>query len=656
VRHGKASRILHDGRGIFRGLPQGFAAVRYHSLVVEPGSLPPDLRVTATAEEDGQIMGLRHTQRPSYGVQFHPESHGSEWGKALLANFRDITGGRRRSGGSPRADGIAPAAAGPAGITVPAPPAHARELPWNDPEAVFLRIFRQAPAAFWLDSLVAPVPGEPLFTYMGSGARLVEVRGDRAEEIELENHQAPRRAAVHQGDPFRILDGLLRRPAPACEAAAEVPYPLPKGLPGDAAFRGGWVGWLGYELKRHAGGGDLPGTPASGLPDALFVDASRLLVFDHAARRVHALVFPSGGTVARDGGNAEPASAEGPGVAGAGSSPAGAGPTPADLAWLDETCAAWPSVDDAPPLRLERGEGADAGFHALRLPVTLATGKAGYLASIRSLQEAILRGETYEACLTNEARVSAEDAAGADPLLVYRILRRTNPAPYAAFLRFPQATLLSASPERFLKLDAEGNLACRPIKGTRRRGATPGEDEALRADLASHPKDRSENLMILDLVRNDFGRVCAPGTVRVPEAMAVEAHPAVFQMVSTVAGRLLPGIGALEAARACFPGGSMTGAPKKRTMELLEAEEKRPRGIFSGALGWLGRDGAMDLGMVIRTLVCQDGAYRVGCGGAVLAESDPEAEFEEALLKATAPLRALELAVRGESGAWTLRA
>jgi para-aminobenzoate synthetase len=313
-------------------------------------------------------------------------------------------------------------------------------------------------------------------------------------------------------------------------------------------------------------------------------------------------------------------------------------------------------MEDAPPLRLERQGLADDGFHSLGLPVSLAAGKAGYLASIRSLQGAILRGETYEACLTNEARVSAEDAAGVDPLFVYRILRRANPSPYAAFLRLPRATLLSASPERFLKLDAEGNIACRPIKGTRRRGATPGEDEALRADLASHPKDRSENLMIVDLVRNDFGRICACGTVRVPEAMAVEAHPAVFQMVSTVTGRLLPGVGALEAVRACFPGGSMTGAPKKRTMELLEAEERRPRGIFSGAVGWLGRDGALDLGMVIRSLVCMDGAFSVGCGGAVLAESDPESEFEEALLKSAAPLRALELALRGRSGGWTLRA
>jgi para-aminobenzoate synthetase len=239
------------------------------------------------------------------------------------------------------------------------------------------------------------------------------------------------------------------------------------------------------------------------------------------------------------------------------------------------------------------------------------------------------------------------------------VLRRINPAPYAAYFRFPQARILGASPERFLKLDGAGRLECRPIKGTRRRGATPAEDALLAADLAAHPKDRSENLMIVDLVRNDFGKVCALGSVEVPASMQVEAHPSVFQLVSTVTGRLRPECAPLDAVRACFPGGSMTGAPKKRTMELLEALEKRPRGVFSGALGWIGGNGALDLGMAIRTLVHTDagdgGVFRIGCGGAILAESDPEAEFEETLLKARAPLRAVELAATGRSRGWTLR-
>jgi para-aminobenzoate synthetase len=198
-------------------------------------------------------------------------------------------------------------------------------------------------------------------------------------------------------------------------------------------------------------------------------------------------------------------------------------------------------------------------------------------------------------------------------------------------------------------------LACRPIKGTRRRGDNPEEDAALRADLAVNAKDRSENLMIVDLVRNDFGKVCRLGSVRAPDLMKVEAHPTVLQLVSTVVGLLEPGRTAIDAVRACFPGGSMTGAPKLRTMELLEAEEGRARGVFSGAVGYLGWDGAMDLGMVIRTLVAKDGEYRIGCGGAILAESDPEAEFAEAMLKAQASRQAVEMASFGAPDPWKTR-
>ena len=158
--------------------------------------------------------------------------------------------------------------------------------------------------------------------------------------------------------------------------------------------------------------------------------------------------------------------------------------------------------------------------------------------------------------------------------------------------------------------------------------------------------------MIVDLVRNDFGKVCRLGSVRAPDLMKVEAHPTVWQLVSTVEGVLEEGAGAIDAVRACFPGGSMTGAPKSRTMELLEARERRPRGVFSGALGYLGWDGAMDLGMVIRTVIAKDGGYRIGCGGAILAESDPDAEFAEAMLKASASRIAVELAAFGSVEDW----
>jgi para-aminobenzoate synthetase len=266
-----------------------------------------------------------------------------------------------------------------------------------------------------------------------------------------------------------------------------------------------------------------------------------------------------------------------------------------------------------------------------------------YLQDIARILDLIRRGETYEACLTNQVRGPCH----IDPLALYHVLRRTNPAPYAAFLRFPGMALLSASPERFIAIDAAGRAESRPIKGTRRRGADAAEDQRIAHELATADKDRAENLMIVDLVRNDLGRVCEVGSVTVPALMTVETHPTVFQLVSTVRGQLRADVGPLAAVRALFPGGSMTGAPKRRTLEILHALEGRPRGAYAGGLGWLGADGALDLGMTIRTLILHGGEVSFGVGGAVVADSDPAAEFDEILTKAYALVRALALAHAG---------
>jgi para-aminobenzoate synthetase len=458
---------------------------------------------------------------------------------------------------------------------------------------------------------------------MGSGDMLFEARGTRCRAYPAGSGASEAGAAGPPGaadgsDPFAFLGAALR---------AQVPCVLPERLGFPGSFRGGLAGYFGYGLKRFAGGGG-PGDPADpDLPDALFLRPDRMLAFDPAGGRAWAFL---------------PCGPEGPS---------------ADArAWLDRVEREWetlsapepmPALEPRPGPDPRPGPSAPGSWEGFRLPWRPALPRADYLARIRALQAAILRGESYEACLTNEVRA----ACAADAFEVYRVLRRINPAPYAAFLRFPGHDVVCASPERFLKLDAGGRLECRPIKGTRPRGADAAGDAAWRDDLASHPKDRSENLMIVDLMRNDFARVCAPGSVQAPELMRVEAHPSVWQLVSTVTGRLAPGRGALDAVRACFPAGSMTGAPKRRTLELLDAAEGRPRGVFSGALGYLGADGAMDLGMVIRTLVRVGGEYRIGCGGAILAESDPEAEWAEALLKASAPMRALEMAAFGALGA-----
>jgi para-aminobenzoate synthetase len=292
-----------------------------------------------------------------------------------------------------------------------------------------------------------------------------------------------------------------------------------------------------------------------------------------------------------------------------------------------KTYAAWEG--DAPPSWLSTIINAwDSGSTVLypqdMLPAfeawTPLLAHGTYTDRVRALQESIARGDSYEACLTHA--FSTESSA--DPLGVFLRLRARNPAPYMAYLAFTDVRILSASPELFLEASTDGILRSRPIKGTRRRGANEAADGALREDLAFSGKDAAENRMIVGI----------PGSVEVPEFLRIEEHPAVFQMVSEVRGTLADGMGPVDAIASCFPGGSMTGAPKERTVEILAALESEPRGVYSGALGYLTRGGAFTLAMVIRTLENRGRAWRTGCGGAVLADSDPEAEWREATVKA----------------------
>jgi para-aminobenzoate synthetase component 1 len=228
------------------------------------------------------------------------------------------------------------------------------------------------------------------------------------------------------------------------------------------------------------------------------------------------------------------------------------------------------------------------------------------------------------------------------PYELYRRLRKINPAPFASYLNFDGVTVVSASPERFLRLSGD-RVETRPIKGTRPRGKDPARDEALAQELVNSFKDKAEHVMIVDLERNDIGRVCRFGTVRVSELMALEKYATVFHLTSTVEGRLRPGKNAVDLLKATFPGGSISGAPKVRSVEIIDELEPTRRSVYTGSIGYLSFDGGLDLNIVIRTILVKDGKAYFQVGGAVVYDSDPEAEYVETLDKARALIQALSM-------------
>ncbi|ASU83976.1 aminodeoxychorismate synthase [Nocardiopsis gilva YIM 90087] len=636
-RHGHLSPIRHTGTGLFAGIPQGFTAVRYHSLAVpDPLQDPLTDLLTATAwAEDDVVMGLEHRSLPRWGVQFHPESVASEYGRGLIANFAALARDARSTSVRLSAEGRAAGSSGVAAMSetrresaagqvteipvgapdtpipvsemggseaqmsetsVAGPQPQSGEVRFRtlseavDTERAFAHLFAASPYAFWLDS--SRVGGTARFSFLGNA--------DGPESEVLTYRVGEGTVSVAQdGDehhePGTIFEALRRR-------VAVRPHGTAADLPFD--FVGGYVGFFGYELKADCGG---QAAHQSAVADAVWMRCTRFIAVDHVEGRTYVVSV---------------------------------GDAAADDAWLDSVTR---DLADLPPLPLLEAPSAASGSASAEIEweSRLERPREGYLTDVKECLGHLVAGESYEICLTNRVRLPAP----ADDLAFYRRLRRSRPAPYAALLRLGETSVFSASPERFLRIDAEGVADSRPIKGTAPRGADPAADQRLAEELRTGAKTRAENLMIVDLLRNDLGRVCEVGSVDVPAFMYTESYATVHQLVSTVRGRLRPDVAAVDAVRACFPGGSMTGAPKLRTMEIIDDLESSARGVYSGALGYVSFGGTTDLSIVIRTAVRSGTELEIGAGGAIVLDSDPEDEYAEMLLKAAVPAAGLRGAV-----------
>ncbi len=485
-----------------------------------------------------------------------------------------------------------------------------RELPadMETPVSVYLKLQDEGPS-FLLESVSG---GEQVARYSFIGVRPHTLLGAVGDRVIISSNGHERSASLASGmDPLAALKAEM-------DPFTPVPSPdLPR-------FSGGAVGFLSYDAVRRLE--RLPDTAVDelGLPEAAFMLADTLVAFDHARQRL--LVIANARLT---------------------------GDTPAAYrratARIDEIVARLrapipqPAAHDAAAREI-----AQPGEEAIRLTSNFS--QVQFETIVRQAKEHIVAGDIFQVVLSQ--RLSRR--TDAHPFAIYRALRRLNPSPYMVFLRFPGGLgvpplhVIAASPEMHARLENEV-AEVRPIAGTRPRGGSPAEDVALADELLADEKERAEHVMLVDLGRNDLGRVCDYGSVRVEEMMSVERYSHVMHIVSDVRGRLQAGRDAFDLLRATFPAGTVSGAPKVRAMEIIEALEDTRRGLYAGAIGYVGYDGAMDSCITIRTIVMQGDTVHIQAGAGIVADSDPTREYQETLNKARALAEAVRIA---ESGDW----
>jgi anthranilate synthase component 1 len=467
----------------------------------------------------------------------------------------------------------------------------------DTPVSAFMKL-ETGPYSFLLESVEG---GErwARYSFLGSDPKVV-IRGRNGRVTALED--GVERELPHDGNPLLAVRAYMARFRPV-----HVPDLPP--------FTGGAVGYVGYDMVRffdaipvRLDGRDAPGL---GLDDFCFVLTDRLVVFDAARQVIQVIVNVH--TEGRDLGAAYEEA----------------------VATIDKTVAAL----RAPNRPRERPASGPAP------EVTSNMTRERFHHMVDRAKEYIRAGDIFQVVLSQRFHTPL----GCAPLDLYRALRRINPSPYMYYLRFGETCVVGASPELLVRTRA-GRVEVRPIAGTRPRGDDPARDQALEAELNADPKERAEHLMLVDLGRNDVGRVAETGTVAVDEFMVVERYSHVMHLVSHVAGDLAPGRDAFDVLVACFPAGTLSGAPKIRAMQIIEELEPCPRGPYGGAVGYFGFDGSSDMAINIRTVVVKDGIAYLQAGAGIVADSDPEREFVETEDKALGPVRAIEMARRGLDG------
>lgn len=602
VMHGRISTIYHDSNPLFNNVPAYFNAVRYHSLIAITEHLPPSLKRIAWT--DGNLlMGVQHCCKPIWGIQFHPESICTEYGKTILKNFCNLAESYRRLNNSFKEKTNNP---------VSVIPSKNRKYESNlkqkllvctqklkgqfDAEKTYNALYSNDKNAIWLDSSRI-IDGFSRYSYMGGSGgplfyKMVYSLTDKLCTVVKNNKKEEFHISA-----FDFLEQELNK--------FEVQSPDL-----DFDFCGGFAGYFGYEIKQDCG---YDGIHCSELPDALFLFLDRVIIFDHMTNESFLLCLQPNGQQDDE-----------------------------QQKWMNKTAIIMESctIDG---VSYEISSLKDISIEERPISEQLKRNYATYIKDIESCKEYIRQGESYEICLTNQYHLKET----INPYQYYQHLRKINPAPYSAYMHFDELTIACSSPERFVTIDKNGSVTSKPMKGTIKRSENGQEDKKLKLFLENDEKTHAENLMICDLLRNDMGLVCEIGSIHVPELMKVETYATVHQMISLIKGQLKKDLGPIDCIKALFPGGSMTGAPKRRTLQIIDSLETEARGVYSGAIGYISLNGAVDLNIVIRTTIFNKNQISIGVGGAIVAMSDPQEEFDEIVLKGKAPIHALYICKEG---------